>query len=43
MTESTLNAAAEQLIEWTAHGALLQRDGNRSLWAAPQGLYACRA
>ena len=41
MIESALNAAAEQVIEWTAHGVLQQRDGNRSLWAAPQGLYAC--
>ncbi len=42
MVEAALNAAAEQVIEWTAHGVLLQRGGNRSPWAAPQGLYACR-
>jgi crotonobetainyl-CoA:carnitine CoA-transferase CaiB-like acyl-CoA transferase len=42
MLEAALNAAAEQVIEWTAHGRLLQRLGNRAASAAPQGLYACR-
>lgn len=42
MLEAALNAAAEQVIEWTAHGRLLQRMGNRAASAAPQGLYACR-
>jgi crotonobetainyl-CoA:carnitine CoA-transferase CaiB-like acyl-CoA transferase len=42
MVEGALNAAAEQLIEFTAHGHLMQREGNRSPHAAPQGLYACR-
>ncbi len=42
MVEGALNAAAEQLIEFTAHGHLMQREGNRSPYAAPQGLYACR-
>ena len=41
MVESALNVAAEQVIEWTAHGVLLERDGNRSALAAPQGLYLC--
>jgi crotonobetainyl-CoA:carnitine CoA-transferase CaiB-like acyl-CoA transferase len=41
MIESALNAAAEQVIAWTARGELLQREGNRSAHAAPQGLYAC--
>jgi crotonobetainyl-CoA:carnitine CoA-transferase CaiB-like acyl-CoA transferase len=41
MVESALNVAAEQVIAWTAHGCLLQRDGNRSTLAAPQGLYLC--
>jgi len=40
MVEGALNAAAEQVIEWTAHGRLLERAGNRSPEAAPQGLYA---
>jgi len=43
MVESALNIAAEQLLEWGAHGNLMQRDGNRSPLAAPQGLYACAA
>jgi crotonobetainyl-CoA:carnitine CoA-transferase CaiB-like acyl-CoA transferase len=42
MVEGALNAAAEQVAEFTAHGNLMQRDGNRSPKAAPQGLYPCR-
>ncbi len=42
MVEGALNAAAEALIEFTAYGNLLQREGNRSPRAAPQGLYPCR-
>ena len=42
MVEAALNLAAEQVIEFTAYGKLLQRMGNRSPGAAPQGLYACR-
>ena len=41
MVESALNVAAEQLVEWSAHGRLLSREGNRSPLAAPQGLYPC--
>jgi crotonobetainyl-CoA:carnitine CoA-transferase CaiB-like acyl-CoA transferase len=41
MVESALNVAAEQVIEWSAYGRLLSRDGNRSPLAAPQGLYPC--
>jgi crotonobetainyl-CoA:carnitine CoA-transferase CaiB-like acyl-CoA transferase len=41
MVESALNVAAEQVIEWSAYGNLVQRDGNRSPLAAPQGLYPC--
>ena len=41
MVESALNVAAEQVIEWSAYGNLLHRDGNRSPLAAPQGLYPC--
>ncbi len=40
LIEAGLNAAAEQVIEWTAYGQLLQRQGNRSPYAAPQGIYA---
>jgi crotonobetainyl-CoA:carnitine CoA-transferase CaiB-like acyl-CoA transferase len=42
MVEGALNAAAEQVVEYTATGHLMQREGNRAPWAAPQGLYACR-
>jgi crotonobetainyl-CoA:carnitine CoA-transferase CaiB-like acyl-CoA transferase len=42
MLEGALNVAAEQVIEYTAYGHLMQREGNRSPEAAPQGLYACR-
>jgi crotonobetainyl-CoA:carnitine CoA-transferase CaiB-like acyl-CoA transferase len=42
MVEGALNAAAEQLVEVSAHGRLMQRQGNRAPHAAPQGLYACR-
>lgn len=42
MVEGALNAAAEQIVEASAHGRVLQREGNRSPAAAPQNLYACR-
>jgi crotonobetainyl-CoA:carnitine CoA-transferase CaiB-like acyl-CoA transferase len=41
MVESALNMAAEQVVEWSAYGNLMQREGNRSPLAAPQGLYPC--
>jgi crotonobetainyl-CoA:carnitine CoA-transferase CaiB-like acyl-CoA transferase len=41
MIESALNIAAEQVVEWSAYGNLLGREGNRSPLAAPQGLYPC--
>lgn len=41
MIEAALNVTAEQVIEYTAYGNLMQRQGNRSPEAAPQGLYAC--
>jgi crotonobetainyl-CoA:carnitine CoA-transferase CaiB-like acyl-CoA transferase len=41
MVESALNIAAEQVVEWSAYGRLMQREGNRSPLAAPQGLYPC--
>ncbi len=41
MVEGALNAAAEQLVEWSAYGAVLQRDGNRAPYAVPQGVYPC--
>ncbi|WP_131823509.1 CaiB/BaiF CoA transferase family protein, partial [Mycobacterium talmoniae] len=39
MVDAALNVAAEQLVEYGAHGALLERDGNRGPTAAPQNLY----
>jgi crotonobetainyl-CoA:carnitine CoA-transferase CaiB-like acyl-CoA transferase len=41
MVESALNIAAEQVVEWSAYGHRMEREGNRSALAAPQGLYAC--
>jgi crotonobetainyl-CoA:carnitine CoA-transferase CaiB-like acyl-CoA transferase len=41
LAEAALNIAAEQTIEWTANGVLLERHGNRSFSAAPQGVYPC--
>src|SRR6202023_1393712 len=39
MVDAALNVAAEQVIEHSAYGALLQRDGNRGPTAVPQNLY----
>jgi crotonobetainyl-CoA:carnitine CoA-transferase CaiB-like acyl-CoA transferase len=39
MVDAALNVAAEQVVEHSAHGALLGRDGNRGPTAAPQNLY----
>ena len=41
MVESALNVAAEVVLEYSAYGTLLTRDGNRGPVAAPQGLYRC--
>jgi crotonobetainyl-CoA:carnitine CoA-transferase CaiB-like acyl-CoA transferase len=41
MLEAALNITAEQVIEYTAYGNLMERAGNRSPGTAPQGLYAC--
>ena len=41
MVEAALNAAAEAIVEFGATGRVLERMGNRSPHAAPQGLYAC--
>jgi crotonobetainyl-CoA:carnitine CoA-transferase CaiB-like acyl-CoA transferase len=42
LIESALNIAAEQVIEYSAYGNLLTRNGNRSPGHAPQGVYLCR-
>ena len=39
MVDAALNVAAEQPIEFSAYGALLERAGNRGPTAAPQNLY----
>jgi crotonobetainyl-CoA:carnitine CoA-transferase CaiB-like acyl-CoA transferase len=39
MVDAALNVAAEQVIEHSAYGSLLQRAGNRGPVAAPQNLY----
>ncbi|CAN5325000.1 CoA transferase [soil metagenome] len=39
MVDAALNIAAEQVIEYSAYGSLLERDGNRGPVAAPQNLY----
>lgn len=39
MVDAALNVAAEQVIEYSAYGSVLQRDGNRGPVAAPQNLY----
>jgi crotonobetainyl-CoA:carnitine CoA-transferase CaiB-like acyl-CoA transferase len=41
MVDAALNIAAEQVIEHSAYGALLQRAGNRGPMAAPQNIYRC--
>jgi crotonobetainyl-CoA:carnitine CoA-transferase CaiB-like acyl-CoA transferase len=41
MLEATINVAAEMLIEYSAYGASMDRDGNRGPDASPQGLYQC--
>jgi crotonobetainyl-CoA:carnitine CoA-transferase CaiB-like acyl-CoA transferase len=40
MFEAALNISAELTVEWTAYGNALAREGSRSPWAAPQGIYA---
>lgn len=39
MVDAAINVAAEQVIEYSAYGALLERTGNRGPTAAPQNLY----
>nr|WP_246398192.1 CoA transferase [Mycobacterium vicinigordonae] len=39
MVDAALNVAAEQVIEYSAYGRLLERAGNRGPTAAPQNLY----
>ncbi|MDT5140164.1 MAG: hypothetical protein QOD58_4426, partial [Mycobacterium sp.] len=39
MVDAALNIAAEQIIEYSAYGGLLERAGNRGPTAVPQNLY----
>ena len=39
MVDSALSISAEQIIEYSAYGALLERAGNRGPTSAPQNLY----
>lgn len=41
LVEPGLNLAAEQVIEHSAYGRTLTREGNRGPYAAPQGVYRC--
>jgi crotonobetainyl-CoA:carnitine CoA-transferase CaiB-like acyl-CoA transferase len=41
MIEAVLNVTAEPVLEFAATGQVMTRMGNRSTYAAPQGLYAC--
>lgn len=43
MIEAAVNCSAEMIVEWTANGVELGRSGNRSRFAAPQGVYATLA
>lgn len=42
LVEAGLNIVAEQVIEYSAYGTLLQRHGNRGPEAVPQGVFACQ-
>ena len=39
--ESILNCTAEAPLQYSSYGQLLERQGNRSAEAAPQGIYRC--
>lgn len=41
LIEGSLNITAEPVVEHSAYGRMMERDGNRSAHCAPQGLYAC--
>ena len=41
MVEAALNVAAEQVIEWSATGTVLTREGNRGHGVALQDVYRC--
>jgi crotonobetainyl-CoA:carnitine CoA-transferase CaiB-like acyl-CoA transferase len=41
MIEAVLNVTAEPVLEFASTGHVMMRAGNRSPYAAPQGLYSC--
>lgn len=41
LIEGSLNITAEPVLEHSAYGRMMERDGNRSAHCAPQGLYPC--
>lgn len=41
--EACLGMVAEQAIEYTAYGVLLERSGNRGPRACPQGVFECKS
>lgn len=41
MFEAAIAVAAEPVVEFTAYGNVISRDGNRSARAVPQGVYEC--
>src|SRR6185369_18044598 len=41
MVDAALNIAAEQVIEHSAYGTVVQRNGDRGPAAAPQNIYHC--
>ncbi len=41
MFEAAIAVAAEPVLEYTAYGNVIGRDGNRSARAVPQGVYEC--
>ncbi|HUJ64045.1 MAG TPA: CoA transferase, partial [Acidimicrobiales bacterium] len=41
MADMAVNLTAEQVIEYSAFGQLMERQANRGPEAAPQGVYAC--
>jgi crotonobetainyl-CoA:carnitine CoA-transferase CaiB-like acyl-CoA transferase len=41
MIDLAVSASAEQLLEYSAYGHLMTREGNRERTAAPQGVYRC--
>ncbi len=41
LVEVAINVAAQQVVEFSAYGHLMEREENRAPAAAPQGVYAC--